>query len=135
MKQQNRFNIRVYGIWIADGQVLVCDQQVAGRKITKFPGGGLEWGEGTKDCLIREWSEEIGTAISVKEHLYTTDFFQLSAFDHSQVISIYYRVEPTGSVTLPYNNGEELFYFSRLDDQLVERLSLPIDKIVGEMLF
>jgi len=86
-----RFNIRVYGIWINDKQeILVSDERIGDFKFTKFPGGGLEFGEGIKDCLIREWKEELNIDIEVGNHIYTTDYFQLSAFDQtSQIISIY----------------------------------------------
>ena len=87
-----RFNIRVYGILINDGNILVNEELINGKKIIKFPGGGLVWGEGTKDCLKREWKEELNLDIEVGDHFYTTDFFQPSAFDNSQVISIYYRI-------------------------------------------
>ncbi|MFN5439619.1 MAG: NUDIX hydrolase, partial [Bacteroidota bacterium] len=41
------FNIRVYGILISDdNQVLVSDEFIRGNYYTKFPGGGLEFGEG-----------------------------------------------------------------------------------------
>ncbi|MBK9515443.1 MAG: NUDIX domain-containing protein [Flavobacteriales bacterium] len=54
------FTIRVYGLLLHAGHVLVSDELIKGRRITKFPGGGLEYGEGLKDCLIREIREEIG---------------------------------------------------------------------------
>ena len=87
-----RFNIRVYGILINETkQVLVSDELVHGMRITKFPGGGLELGEGTRDCLLREFMEEMNLAVEIGEHIYTTDFFQVSAFNSAhQIISIYY---------------------------------------------
>jgi len=76
------FNIRVYGILITDdNKVLVSDEFIRGNYYTKFPGGGLEFGEGTRDCLAREFMEEMNLKVKVEEHLYTTDFFQMSAFD------------------------------------------------------
>lgn len=97
----NRFNVRVYGIMInASRQILVSDEFIRGGYYTKFPGGGLEFGEGTLDCLKREWQEEIGQDIAITGHLYTTDFFQISAFDnYSQIISIYYLVSPLSPFT------------------------------------
>lgn len=92
MSAPKRFNVRVYGIMIHNGMLLVNEEMIQGRSIIKFPGGGLDWGEGTRDCLIREWKEELNLDIQVVEHFYTTDFFQASAFDNSQVISIYYTV-------------------------------------------
>ena len=87
------FNVRVYGILIDQYQrLLVTDEFIRGAYITKLPGGGLEFGEGTRDCLQREFREETGLEVSIGEHFYTTDFFQISAFNHKdQIISIYYR--------------------------------------------
>lgn len=88
------FNVRVYGLLIQDGKVLASDEFIKGREITKFPGGGLEFGEGPADCIVREFQEECGIKVEVKSHFYTTDFFVTSAFHtKSQVISIYYLVK------------------------------------------
>ena len=74
------FNIRVYGLLINDHrQVLVADELIRGMRITKFCGGGLEPGEGTRDCLVREFMEEMNLRIEVTGHIYTTDFYQQSA--------------------------------------------------------
>jgi 8-oxo-dGTP diphosphatase len=91
-----RFNVRVYGILINENnQVLVSDELIrkGTARVTKFPGGGLDFGEGLRDGLQREFMEEAGVEVSIGAHLYTTDFFVPSAFDNdSQVIAIYYRV-------------------------------------------
>ena len=91
-----RFVIRVYGIYINEREeVLLSDEFIYGREVTKFPGGGLEFGEGTRECLEREMMEETGHRFEVLDHLYTTDFFVPSAFDPQiQVMSIYYRMRP-----------------------------------------
>ncbi|MEI8060472.1 MAG: NUDIX domain-containing protein, partial [Ferruginibacter sp.] len=71
------FTIRVYGILINEKkQVLVSDELIRGMYITKFPGGGLELGEGTRDCLKREFMEEMGLTVEIGNHIYTTDFYQ-----------------------------------------------------------
>ncbi|MBK8847255.1 MAG: NUDIX hydrolase [Bacteroidetes bacterium] len=90
------FNIRVYGLLINEqNEIMLVQESYAGRRFTKFPGGGLEFGEGTIECVVREFKEEFGIAISVKSHFYTTDFFQPSAFDaQQQIISIYYLLQP-----------------------------------------
>lgn len=96
------FTIRVYGLLIHKGHVLVSDEMIKGQRITKFPGGGLEYGEGLKDCLIREIREEIGVEAQDLQHSYTTDFFQQSAFHSTpmQVVSVYYtfRVADPGAI-------------------------------------
>ena len=140
----NRFNIRVYGILINNGQLLVSDEYIKKNKITKFPGGGLEFGEGTKDCLIREFKEELNLSIKVIEHFYTTDFYVNSSFDtNSQIISIYYIVYPLEKmdfkVSLSSHNyevkeGAQSVRWIKLSELKENDFSLIIDRKVGEML-
>jgi 8-oxo-dGTP diphosphatase len=131
---ENRFNIRVYGIWIHDNKVLVNEELIRNKMIVKFPGGGLHWGEGIIDCLRREWQEELGLDIEVHNHFYTTDFFQASAYDNSQVISIYYLVSaPLGSPIVNTEPNERTFWMD-VREVSADTFSLAIDKKVGEML-
>src|SRR5437868_15346762 len=105
------FNIRVYGILINEKkQVLVSDEFILGAYYTKFCGGGLEKGEGTIDCLKREFMEEMDLKIEVTRHLYTTDFYQRSAFnpDH-QIISIYYHVKAMEEIKVPLRSAPYQF--------------------------
>jgi 8-oxo-dGTP diphosphatase len=138
------FVVRVYGVYIHPvSGVLVSDEMVFGQRVTKFPGGGLEFGEGTRECLKREMIEETGQEFNVLEHLYTTDFFVPSAFDQSiQVVSIYYRMEPVGPLeftisSLPFDfqlNQSQSFRFIPSASLGPESFSLVIDRHVGELL-
>ena len=130
----NRFNIRVYGIWIQNCKILVNEELIRGRHIIKFPGGGLNWGEGIKDCLVREWKEELNIDITVLSHFYTTDFFQPSAYDNSQVISIYYYVTAQVPETFVNSEPNERTYWMELKDVTADTFTLAIDKVVGGML-
>ena len=95
------FNIRVYGLLINDeDEVLISDEQEYGIRFTKFPGGGLEFGEGLIEGLKREFLEECFAEVDIAAHFYTTDFFVKSAFNDSQVISVYYRVINTTALNL-----------------------------------
>ena len=147
------FNVRVYGIYINDhDQVLVSDEYIRGKYYTKFPGGGLEQGEGTKDCLKREFMEEMDWKIEIGQHIYTTDFYQQSAFNpDDQIISIYYEVKPLEPI--PFKIVQKAFDFTkeqlaiyeknaaietwRFIDRSVfskEMVSFPIDKTVAEII-
>src|SRR3954447_10752767 len=97
------FSIRVYGILRdSKNRVLVSDEYIRGNYYTKFPGGGLELGEGTRDCLKREFKEEMNLEVEVGEHIYTTDYYQVSAFNPAhQIISIYYFVKALEPITAP----------------------------------
>jgi 8-oxo-dGTP diphosphatase len=135
MTAPSRFNIRVYGIWIHEGRVLVNEELIRGKMVTKFPGGGLEPGEGTIEGLKREWQEELGIDVEITEHCYTTDFYQHSAYDDSQVISIYYRVSGTDPLFAITNHEQnERTYWMPLGEVSEATFTLPIDKIVGGML-
>ena len=129
-----RFNIRVYGIWIHDNNILVNEELIRGRHIIKFPGGGLEWGEGLADCLAREWKEELDIDITIKNHFYTTDFFQPSAYDDSQVISIYYLIAADHTLPITNHVPNERTYWMDINNVSAETFTLPIDKIVGGLL-
>jgi ADP-ribose pyrophosphatase YjhB (NUDIX family) len=137
-----RFNIRVYGLLINEiNQVLIVHEQMNDFKFTKFPGGGLEFGEGILDCLTREFKEETGLDIEVVGHFYTTDFFQSSAFKpNDQLISVYYKVEAKSDWRKIKLNEHELFSGNRverlrfewveLDKLNPELLTFPIDKFI-----
>lgn len=88
------FNVRVYGLLInSKNEVLISDEHGYDQYFSKFPGGGLELGEGLIDALKREFMEECNAEIEVTGHFYTTDFYEKSSFNDSQVISIYYLVK------------------------------------------
>ncbi|MFN3666166.1 MAG: NUDIX domain-containing protein [Sediminibacterium sp.] len=145
------FNVRVYGILLdEEKKLLVSDEFIRGAYITKLPGGGLEFGEGTRECLKREFMEETGLDVTVGDHIYTTDFFQISAFNQKdQIISIYYFVHPSTPFSLqtkstPFDfapeqtsdpNGEsEVFRWIEWNELNAESVTLPIDKVVIELL-
>jgi ADP-ribose pyrophosphatase YjhB (NUDIX family) len=134
------FNVRVYGLLINDqNQILISDEIIRGNFYTKFPGGGLEYGEGTIEGLEREFREELNINIKVQSHFYTTDFYQQSAFNpNDQIISIYYYVSCDESFDLEKINSEEgrseQFRFINMEELTEEKLSLPIDKKVANLL-
>lgn len=140
----HHFNVRVYGILISKGNVLVSDEFIKGKCITKFPGGGLEFGEGTVDCVIREFKEELNLNIEVLSHFYTTDFFVTSAFNtKSQVISIYYMVNALDPLTFKIstkefdfekNEGAQSFRWIALEDIKESNFTFVIDKKIAELL-
>ncbi len=145
------FNVRVYGILIDEQQrLLVSDEFIRGNYITKLPGGGLEMGEGTRDGLAREFMEEANLEVRVGDHFYTTDFFQISAFNNTdQIISIYYLVHSDKTTDiiakekafdfLPEQVADitgtaEHLRWIPLKELTEETMTLPIDKVAVKML-
>lgn len=136
------FNVRVYGLLVQDGKVLVTDEIRGGTKMTKFPGGGLEFGEGLADGLKREFKEELNIDVKIGELFYINDFLQVSSFNpKDQLILVYYSVKvkcgEIKSTKIPFNfETEEPQCFRWLDvDQLMENdFTFPIDKEVVKKL-
>ena len=145
MSSKVLFNVRVYGLLINEQQeILISDEQEYGMQFTKFPGGGLEFGEGLIDGLKREFIEECNTEVEIVNHFYTTDFFVKSAFNDSQIISIYYKVAPTTALNVAVKTA--LFDFTSTTDELIAfrwkdindlqpgDVTFPIDQYVIELL-
>jgi 8-oxo-dGTP diphosphatase len=139
------FNVRVYGLLINHkNEVLVSDEEEYGFRFSKFPGGGLELGEGLIDGLKREFMEECVAEIDVISHFYTTDFYEKSSFNDSQVISVYYLVKEKAPLQLAFKNkiydfdgeGEILqaFRWVKIEDLSIEDITFKTDKTVAQLL-
>jgi len=144
--EKNPFIIRVYALIInQQNEILLSDEFQMGMRMTKFPGGGLQYGEGTIECLHREALEEFGQDIEITGHFYTTDFFQEALFyPHHQLISIYYLArfpEPPRFLisSIPFDfaeekEGNQSFRWIRIENLDPAMITLPVDKKAAEML-
>ena len=141
----SKFNVRVYGLLINEyNEVLISDEFEYGMNFSKFPGGGLELGEGLIDGLKREFLEECGMEIDVQQQFYTNDFYVKSLFNDSQLISVYYIVKNTAPVNLVIKTrqfdfdgaGEVLqaFRWVRIGKLQPDDVTFPVDKHVVELL-
>lgn len=140
-----RFNIRVYGFLVDGGKVLVTDEFRLGIFMTKFPGGGLQFGEGTIDCLKREFMEELGIDVEVGAHFYTTEFYQPTTLlpSEMQLLNIYYFVSAEkpyrfSTTSLPNDipaiDGAQNFRWLRVSELNAEEFTFPIDRyVVGKL--
>ena len=139
------FNVRVYGLLTNDQQqLLLSDEQEYGVQFTKFPGGGVEIGEGIIDALKREFMEECYCSINVLNHFYTTDFYEKSSFNESQVISVYYFVKLTSALNLEFKEKpfdfeareepKQAFRWMNMSDLTEEVVTFATDKKVVSLL-
>lgn len=137
------FNVRVYGLLInSQNQVLLSDECEYNQCFTKFPGGGLELGEGLIDALKREFMEECNAEIEVTGHFYTTDFYEKSSFNDSQVISIYYLVKAIQPLQLSFKtkvfdfdeNSNQSFRWVELAALTANDVTFKTDKTVVDLL-
>lgn len=145
MTEDKKFNLRVYGLLVWNNRVLVSDEWLWDKPVTKFPGGGLEWGEGLSDGLRREFREEASVNIHPGELFYVNDFFQASAYNsRHQIISFYYRISVLNPESLPVKeqrfdftlktHGEIVFRWQEIEKLEPGDFYFPIDKTVAEHL-
>ncbi|KAF2327929.1 NUDIX domain-containing protein [Flavobacterium ginsenosidimutans] len=128
MKPLYSFNVRAYAICENDNKILALYEYHKDKIYCKFPGGGVEFGEGILDCLHREFQEELNAKIKIVDHLYTQEHFVESIIDDGrQILLVYYIVK--------ISNLEEMA-ISTPDIQRFEWIDvnenpfvLPIDKI------
>lgn len=131
----DKINIRVYAIYLNEkNELMALDEGYVGEKLIKLPGGGLEFGEGTIECLHREFAEELNLKIEVLEHFYTQEDFLVSRFrENEQLLTIYYTVNILNLDELKIldESIENVKWISLHEEN---PLPLPIDKIVFEKL-
>lgn len=135
------FNVRVYGLLKNDRQeVLITDEFRFNQAFTKFPGGGLEFGEGLADGLKREFLEELSLEIEVGELFFVNDFYQESAFNPNHQLLIFYfwvsaknwqNIKANREKQILTQDGEMPRWIS-LKNISAEEMTFPVDKIVAE---
>ena len=133
----SKFNVRVYGIWIKEGKILVSNENINGFKMLKLPGGGLEYGEGTRECLIREFMEELNVTVKIEQLLHVTENFIQSAFrKDEQIIAVHYKVSCADTIERMHTiqptklggDNTHLFEWRTLDQLLLTELTFDMDK-------
>lgn len=140
---EKRFNVRVYAL-IASvrNELLLAEEFHYNTFMCKFPGGGLQFGEGPLQAVQRELREELGMSVDDLRHFHTTDFFAQSAFnpDH-QVLGIYFTGNASaemeemfrGRYAKPESNGVEVFRWRNLNDIQPDDFTFPVDRQAFEV--
>jgi len=87
----NKIRVRVCGLCIVDEKILLINH--SGITKTNFwspPGGGLNFEESAEACLKREFLEETGLQIAVKDFLFVCEFIKTPL----HAIELFFRVQP-----------------------------------------
>ena len=133
----NKFNVRVYGIWIKSDKILLSHENIDGYAMTKFPGGGLEFGEGSLDCLKREFMEELNVKITRFRLIHVSEKYIPSVFEkNEQVIAVHYLIESDDSIknyetvqnTAVGRSNRIHFKWHKLSQFLIDDFSFEMDK-------
>ena len=69
----NKVRLRVSGLLFKGDKLLLIKHRMDDYELWAPPGGGVEFGESLETTLIREFKEETGLTIEVKEFLFLTE--------------------------------------------------------------
>jgi len=132
METQNfkGFNIRVYALCIVNNELLTLKEPFAGNMVVKLPGGGLEFGEGTADCLKREFKEELNLELTVNDAFYIQeDFVPSLAKDGKQLLTLYFfaTIKDLHNLEIIDRNIQEVNWIPLTANN---PFTLPVDRIV-----
>ena len=104
-----KFRVALYGVLVENNQVLMATTRVPSGLITNFPGGGLELGEAPLEAVAREFHEETGLTVAVKELLFCSQQFQQNPeYPTEQLMHIFYRVERVGGELITNGNNDDV---------------------------
>lgn len=91
MKKLDSFSVRAYAICFQNNKVLAVEEVFEDVVYCKLPGGGVEFGEGLRESLGREFMEKLNLKIEVTAHHYTQENFVHYISDGgTQQLLIYY---------------------------------------------
>lgn len=125
----SKFRVAIYGVVIENGTVLMTETKVPGGTYMNFPGGGLELGEEPIEALAREFKEETGLQIVVKELLYASQRFQQNPdYPNEQLMHLYYKVERASGDLLVAGNNDDVLGSAWIAPQMTSDMRIaPVD--------
>ncbi len=116
-----KVRVRACGILIKEDAVLLLKHKGIGKKgyLWAPPGGGVEFKATIEQTLKREFKEECGIEIKVKDFLFLNEFIE----DPLHAIELFYRVEQVSGV-INIGNDPETDGASFLEYQFLSQFDL-----------
>ena len=124
MTRQGPANLRVYGVLLRGGRVLIAAEEVGGRDVLKLPGGAVEAGETPEQALRREFMEEGNLKIE-PTHLIHAPGTLYSHWIHGLYTPMYYGVQGDGEPVTPPDEPVELLFMEPSDAIASGRMAVP----------
>lgn len=126
-----------YGVLLQDESVLLCAGSAFGRKVINFPGGEKLVEEFAERALEREFLEEVGIRVQVRELLYTSDdqVFISPDIANTRMMNRYFRVDgDTEAVDLERKDSEvDCLFWARVSTLPLPEM-LEVDAVFSKRL-
>lgn len=119
----NKLRVRVCGILIEEGKILLIKHRSIGKKgiLWAPPGGGMQFGESAEETIRREFEEETGLKVKVRRYLFTHEFLNPPL----HAIELFFEVSRSGGKLIRGYDPE-----MNKDEQIIALVAfLDIDKI------
>ncbi len=119
--------IRAASVFIENGRICLVKQDVTDTRHWALPGGKLELGERLSECITREFEEETGLEVRVRELLYVTD--RIISNDQIHLVHMSFLVDRLGDETLPLEWKHVDPYPPASSDRIREVRMVPVDEL------
>ena len=117
-------NLRVYGVLLRGGRVLMAAELVWGREVLKLPGGAVEADETPEQALKREFMEEGRLSIEPTRLIHAPGTLY-SHWIHGLYTPMYYAVQGSGEPVTPPDEPLELLFMKPDEAVATGRMAQP----------
>lgn len=114
--------VLVRAIIQTEGKILVCKR--IGKRYYFFPGGHVEFGEGTKEALSREIKEELGLVVKKCSFIGSSEHIFIQEGEKHHEINLAFKVKVNRSKIR--SREKHIEFFLKSTQELAEEEVLPI---------
>ncbi len=124
--------IRVAGMLVDEGRILMVEQARGEERYWLLPGGGVQFGETLTDALRREFLEELGLRVGVSKLLAIVESISPDPDYAKHVVHLVFEVSAPHDST-PEPGEEKVISAAYLDESTLQRLDVrpPITEFLA----